>query len=381
MVLLQNRMVGLLSIISRPGTYSVKASCIGYYSQTMEHIELKAGVTKKIIFKLTTQVLEMAAIEVEADKFSMKYETEVARIGFQEITPRQIRHTPGALDDVSRAVQIFGSVMPASDYNSYFAVRGGSPEQNLVIMDGVVIPNPYRFRLLLGGGLSIFDPNTIEDVRLHIGGFSAEFGNFLSSVLEVDTRAGNRHRVTGRASLNLIDASAVLEGAIMSGRGSWLIAGRRTYYDLLANRFSKNDAAFPNTADVNIKLVFNLNERNKISFRSMACTEGTKMLSEISDQININEDSKIQLYSLDWLRIASKKLSHRTTLSCYTEDFNFIMDKPEKFDDSKIYISLDSDVYNFSIREDVIYEFSEKIWMTRGIYFSSTRSNVDFDMP
>ena len=161
-----------------PGSYSIKASRIDYQPLIKNNIQLKAGQQKSLIFELIPRVLEMEPIEVEADKFSLKYQTEVSRIGFQQINPRQIKHIPGTLDDISRALQIFGSVMPASDYNSYFAVRGGSPEQNLVIMDGVVIPNPYRFRLLLGGGLSIFDPNTTEDVRLHIGGFSAEFGNF-----------------------------------------------------------------------------------------------------------------------------------------------------------------------------------------------------------
>ncbi|MDZ7261357.1 MAG: TonB-dependent receptor [candidate division KSB1 bacterium] len=364
-----------------PGTYSVKASRIDYHPQVLTNIQLKAGQQKEILFELVPRVLEMAPIEVEADKFSLKYQTEVSRIGFQQINPRQIKRIPGALDDVARAIQIFGSVMPASDYNSYFAVRGGSPEQNLVIMDGVVIPNPYRFRLLLGGGLSIFDPNTTEDVRLHIGGFSAEFGNFLSSVLEVDTREGNRHRICARGSLNLIDASGVVEGPILNGRGSWLLAGRRTYYDLLANRFSKNNATYPNTSDINGKLVFNLTERNKLSLRTMMCQEGTRMLSEISDELNINEDSKIQLFSLDWLNTASRKLTYRTTLSYYLEDFNFKLDKPEEVGPLSIYASLNSDMITFSIREDVIYEFSETIWMTRGIYFSSMNSNVNFVMP
>ncbi|MFC1570027.1 carboxypeptidase regulatory-like domain-containing protein, partial [bacterium] len=194
--------------IALPGTYTVKASRIDYEPKTLKNIMIQSGQQREIVFKLNPRIIEMKPIQVEADKFTLKYQTEVARIGFQQISPTQIKTLAGGMDDITRSVQIFGSVMPASDYNAYFAVRGGSPEQNLVVMDGITIPNPYRFRLLLGGGLSIFDPNTTEDVRLHIGGFSAEFGNFLSSVLEVDTREGNRHRFSGRASMNLIDASA-----------------------------------------------------------------------------------------------------------------------------------------------------------------------------
>jgi len=366
-----------------PGIYTVKASRIDYESKMMRHIVIGPGEHKELVIQLKPRVIEMQPIQVEADKFSLKYQTEVARIGFQQIKPTQIKTLAGGMDDISRSIQIFSSVMPASDYNAYFAVRGGSPEQNLVIMDGMTIPNPYRFRLLLGGGMSIFDPNATEDVRLHIGGFSAEFGNFLSSVLEVDTREGNRHRFCGRASLNLIDASAVMEGPIVKGKGSWLISARRTYYDLLANRFYNENVTFPNTADINGKFVYHFDKNNKLSLRTLWCQEGTDIVMGdfLNKDYTIIEDSKIQLLGFNWLRIANQKLTHQTTLSYYDEYFNFNMDFSKGFDHDKIIGTLDSQMGNLTVKEDVIYEFSDRIWMMRGLSFSTMRSDIDADMP
>ncbi len=365
-----------------PGIYDIEATRIGYQPEIKKRIRLETGAHKNITIQLQPTIVQLAPVEVQADRFSMKYETEVSQIGFQQINPRRIKYIPGALDDVARSVQIFGSAMPASDYNSYFAVRGGSPEQNLVIMDGVIIPNPYRFRLLLGGGLSIFDPNTTEDVRLHIGGFSAEFGNFLSSVLEVDTRDGNRHRIAGKGSVNLIDASAVLEGPILNGKGSWLMSGRRTYYDLLANRFTKSNSTYPNTYDLNGKIVYNINGTNKLSFHSMVCKEGTEMMSQMDGAIDITEDSKILVRSMNWQSSPSEKLTHRTTISYYEEQFEFVLARPaDQYYLREVYADLVSDLSQIAIREDVIYELSDDIWMTRGFYYSSSRSDIDFAMP
>lgn len=363
-----------------PGDYTVQVTHIGYQAQSTRIDGLATGDERNILFELTARVLELPAVTLAADKFSLKYQKEISQIGIQQIRPRQIRTYAGALDDVMRSVQIFSSAMPASDYNAYFAVRGGSPEQNLIIMDGVVIPSPYRFRLFLGGGLSIFDPNIIKDVRLHIGGFPVEFGNFLASVLEVDTRDGNPTRLSGRVSLNLVDASAVIEGPIPGARGSWLLAGRRTCYDLLARRFAQSNATYPNSTDLNAKLTWQITERNRLSVRGLNTREDTHMSKDLIEDYAITEASSIRLLSLDWLRIVSDQLSQRTILARYDETFDFDLTYFLLSEQLQL-ARLKSKIKNFSLRSDLIYAYSDRMEITGGLYYATSHTRLDSRTP
>ena len=147
------------------------------------------------------------------------------------VTPAEVLRTPGALDNVFRTLQTLPGVAAAEEFGSRMAVRGGAPDQNLTVMDGVEIHDPYR----LFGLTSAFNPETISRFELATGGFSVKYGDRLSSLLVVENRAGvptrgstdrphsayrRQHRPRGRAA----------EGAA----GSWLVTARRTYYDLVA---------------------------------------------------------------------------------------------------------------------------------------------------
>jgi hypothetical protein len=141
-------------------------------------------------------------------------------------------------------------VSVTDDFGSRLSVRGGGPDQNLTVMDGVEIHNPYR----LFGLTSAFNPETIDRFELTAGGFSAKYGDRLSSILVVDNRRGSTARaVQGSASLSLTDANVILEGRLPKGaRGSWLVTGRRTYYDLVAERVTDQD--LPSFGDLQTKI-------------------------------------------------------------------------------------------------------------------------------
>ncbi|MFQ6116331.1 MAG: carboxypeptidase regulatory-like domain-containing protein, partial [bacterium] len=211
------------------GTYSIMASRIGFEPKVMRNIVLTAGETRVVNIALTPVILKMREVEIEAERLWEKYLTKASLIGVERMSSREITNIPGAFDDPTRAVQIFSGVSGGGDYSGYLAVRGGSPDQNQVVMDGVVIPYPYRFRLAFGGGLSTINPNTTEDIYLHLGGFSAEYGNSLSSILEVASRTGNRDHVRTQGSINLTDVSGVIEGPFPRGMGSYLFSVRRKH--------------------------------------------------------------------------------------------------------------------------------------------------------
>ncbi len=182
------------------------------------------------------------------------YATSVAVVGTaptaapaaETVQPVQVLRTPGALDNVYRTLQTLPGVQATEEFGSRLSVRGGSPDQNLTMMDGVEIHDPYR----LFGLTSAFNPETIQRFELATGGFSAKYGDRLSSLLVVENRDGRTGQgLNGSASLSITDANVVLEGGLpKNARGSWLVTGRRTYYDLVAARVTDQD--FPGFQDL-----------------------------------------------------------------------------------------------------------------------------------
>jgi len=174
----------------------------------------------------------------------------------------QVLRTPGALDNVYRTLQTLPGVAATEEFGSRIAVRGGSPDQNLTVMDGVEIHDPYR----LFGLTSAFNPETIQRFELATGGFSVKYGDRLSSLLVVENRDGSRTEgLTGTATLSITDANVVFEGKLPGdAAGSWLVTGRRTYYDLVAERVTGQQ--FPAFADLQAKAVWEPTPGRKVSF-------------------------------------------------------------------------------------------------------------------
>ena len=154
------------------------------------------------------------------------------------LAPAAVQRVAGAGDNVFHALQTLPGVSATEDWGSRLSVRGGGPDQNLTVMDGVEIHNPYR----LFGITSAFNPEIVDRFELTAGGFGAKYGDRLSSILLVDNRQGTTtRRLAGSATSSFTDANVVLEGKL-PGRasGSWLVTGRRTYYDLIAERIANH---------------------------------------------------------------------------------------------------------------------------------------------
>ena len=208
-------------------------------------------------FPLAT-VIDARAGDVTGAELSLArdggFATSVAVVGSapqaapaaQAVEPVQVLRTPGALDNVYRTLQTLPGVAATEEFGSRLSVRGGSPDQNLTMMDGVEVHDPYR----LFGLTSAFNPEIIQKFELATGGFNAKYGDRLSSLLLVENRDGKAGQdPNGSASLSITDANVVFEGGLpRSATGSWLATGRRTYYDLVAARITNQD--FPAFFDV-----------------------------------------------------------------------------------------------------------------------------------
>ncbi len=192
------------------------------------------------------------------------------------LRPKEVLATAGSLDNPFRTLQTYPGVAGTDEFGSKLSVRGGAPDQNLTIMDGVEIHNPYR----LFGLTSAFNPETVERFELLAGGFGAKYGDRLSSVVVIENREGDvAHRVGGSSSVSITDANIIGEGRLPGpGQGSWLATARRTYYDLVAERFVDQD--LPSFNDLQVKTAWQLPGGRRLSLLGLRSREITSVKSD-----------------------------------------------------------------------------------------------------
>ena len=183
------------------------------------------------------------------------------------VSSQQVFQAAGAVDNVFRTLDTLPGVAPTDDFGSRLSVRGGAPDQNLTMMDGVEIHNPYR----LYGIASAFNPETVENFDLRAGGFGVQYGDRLSSLLIIDNRTGGR-TFRGTAAASITDGNVVIEGRTPGrARGSWLLSARRTYYDLVAGRLQ--DQNFPSFADVQLQADWEFGPGHRLSLLGLRSRE------------------------------------------------------------------------------------------------------------
>ena len=232
------------------------------------------------------------------------------------IAAEEVFTVAGSIDNIFRTLDTLPGVASTGDFASRLAVRGGTPDQNLTVMDGVEIHNPYR----LFGLVSAFNPETVERFELTAGGFGAAYGDRLSSLLVVDNRIGQRDFETS-ASASVTDTNAVLEGAAPGG-GSWLLSGRRTYYDLLAGLVT--DQNLPSFADVQVQAHWTLGPGHRLSnaraspaARTPTSASTTRMTPSPRDTGRLYSEAGNDLASLRLDAVLGNAATSRTIVSWY----------------------------------------------------------------
>ncbi len=204
----------------------VEITSLGYRS-VKEKFILKDGEDRSRTYLLAPASVSGADITVEADHERERQEPQVSRVTIQ---PQQVADLPKAGEsDIFRILQLLPGVQTSSEISSGLYVRGGSPDQNLILLDGSVLYNPSHFF----GFFSTFNPDAIKDVEFIKGGFPAEYGGRLSSVLSVTDIDGDRNQTKGKFTLGLISSRATIETPL--GTGALVLSGRRTYLDVLLN--------------------------------------------------------------------------------------------------------------------------------------------------
>jgi len=205
------------------GKYALTASAIGYARRTLS-VNITGMDPINLNIVLAPRIVESSEVTIEGERES----EEAARSpSIHVVTPRDLQLIPAAgQSDLFRGMEMLPGISSTSDVNSKFYVRGGAGDQNLVLLDGMKLFNPFHAY----GTFGVIDPSIIRSADIYTGAFPANFGDRLSSVVNVTTRDGNRNEFSGNAGINFLSANLGLEGPI-KGDNSWLVSARKSLFD------------------------------------------------------------------------------------------------------------------------------------------------------
>ena len=266
----------------RAGSYRLEILPLEGLPFTTDPVDVRAGLDGAVEITLPKVENLQQTITVTAPAFQAP--EEVKNSGFL-LAPREILKSAAALQDVSRYVQgLPGVVIGTNDFRNDIIVRGGSPLENLFVVDNVEIPNINAFANFAsaGGTVSLLDAQLLQDVTFLTGGYPAPYINRTSSVLQVTQREGSRKEFGGWATLGFAGAGGIFEGPINAGKGSWVVSARRSFLDVVTD-----DVGFggvPVVYSFNAKAVYDLSPRDRIWVVNIAGVDEIRLgLSESTD--------------------------------------------------------------------------------------------------
>lgn len=250
---------GFYSITIEEGIHTLEFSYVGYQPL---HKQINLTSDLRIDLELTSLLLLQEAT-VDAGK---NKNTQSVEMGTVSLELEKIKTLPAFLGevDILKVIQFLPGVQANGEGNSGFYVRGGSADQNLILLDNATVYNASH----LLGFFSVFNADAVKNVELIKGGMPAQYGGRLSSVLDISLKDGNNKEFKGEGGLGLISSRLTLEGPIKKDTSSFIISGRRTYADVLVKPFAKEGSQARESDyyfyDLNAKLNYNLNEKNQI---------------------------------------------------------------------------------------------------------------------
>ena len=250
-----------------PGDYVLYVSSLGFETVSI-NVSVKSNeiINKKII--LSAAAVNLDAVDISGEKQEYKIEVRTSVI---KATPKEIKQVPtvGGEADIAQYLQVLPGVVFTGSQGGQLYIRGGSPIQNKVLLDGMVVYNPFHSI----GLFSVFDTDIIKNADIYTGGFGAEYGGRISSIMDIKTKDGNKKRITGRVATNTFGSKAIIEGPIgkssEDGSGtSFVFTAKNSYLEQSSKLFYNyiDTAGLPyNFADFYGKTSFNSNNGSKLN--------------------------------------------------------------------------------------------------------------------
>ncbi|MFK7755341.1 MAG: TonB-dependent receptor plug domain-containing protein [Flavobacteriales bacterium] len=311
---------GFYSLTLQGDSVELFSSYIGYSPSTNSFL-LNENIT--LDFKLNPSVELKEAVVEASQSEPIQNDTQMSSV---RLDMKMVKNLPVLLGetDLLKTLQLLPGVQSGTEGASGIYVRGGGPDQNLVLLDGVPVYNASH----LFGFFSVFNADAIRDVELIKGGFPARYGGRLSSVIDVRMKEGNLNEYHGDVSIGIISAKATVEGPIKKGKSSFIVSGRRTYIDLLARpvirsvarQNGENGNAGYFFYDFNAKLNYIINDKNRVFLSGYFGNDKAFVKYDSSFRNGTEEfDTRLvwgnAIVAARWNHIFSPKLFSNTTLT------------------------------------------------------------------
>ena len=246
---------GFYALSLTPGRYSLSIMYVGYKPLSITK-DVAANETLQVELEENSEELDEIVISAEGGNSNVVS----TQMSIAKLDPKLVKQIPAVLGepDLIRALQLLPGVTAVADGAAGFNVRGGSADQNLILLDEATVYNSSH----LLGLFSVANPDAIKSVTLYKGGIPARYGGRLSSVMDIRQREGNSKEFSGEAGIGLISARLLAEGPIVKDKSSFMVAGRRSYGDLFLPLIDNKSTAY--FYDLNAKVNYNINDRNQL---------------------------------------------------------------------------------------------------------------------
>jgi TonB-dependent Receptor Plug Domain/CarboxypepD_reg-like domain len=366
----------------------------GFYSLNLPKGEQKITVTYvgyqplELVLNLrrdTAITFKLKSLELETVTISAKKQDQIQnKVQMSQVTVpiEQIKKLPALLGevDVLKALQLLPGVKAGGEGQNGLYVRGGSPDQNLIMLDGVPLYNVSH----IGGFVSVFNGDAIRNVTLTKGGFPARFGGRLSSVIEIDMKEGNMKEFHGEGGIGTLASRLTLEGPLIKDKASFMISGRRTYIDLLARPLIKSATKKDNQQngtnndvglrlsfyDINAKVNYKINDKHRVYLSAYTGDDGLSVyFKEQANKTTPNYTSTEGgtdwgnlTTAFRWNYMISNKLFMNTTMTYSRFQFNVTSRLDQKQDTILNYASAkyQSGIRDYAAKVDFDYSLNNK---------------------
>ncbi len=356
---------GFYSLTVPGDSLHVQISYIGY-QRLDTTVLLNSNI--HINFRLQTASRQLDEITVSAARTTRIQES--SQMSSINLPASQVRSMPRLLGepDLLKALQMLPGVKQGTEATSAILVRGGTPDQNLILLDGAPLYNPMH----LLGIFSTFNTSVLKDVTLYKGAFPARYGGRLSSVIDISTKDGDMYQLHGDFSVGLLSSQLTLEGPLQKGKTSFVVSGRRSYPDLIAGPIVKNVEGGPEKFglffyDLNAKIHHQFSDKDKLYLSLYTGKDKFR----IREKDSYSSDPAVTNYNLSdmdmqwgnltgtlrWNHIFSSKLFANTMLIGSRYKFNTGIYTEDKYDNeiNANALKLNSGIQDYGMKTDFDY--------------------------
>jgi outer membrane receptor protein involved in Fe transport len=310
---------GFYSITLNAGKYTIGCSFVGYQSLVRE-VDLRTSQSADFLMPPKIKVAEEVVVYGKRRDGNIKN----AQMGKVDISMTKVKSLPVILGevDILKTIQLIPGVRNAGEGNTGLYVRGGGPDQNLILLDDAVVYNTGH----LFGFFSIFNGDAIKNVSLIKGGMPAQYGGRLSSVLDIAMKDGNINKVEVDGGIGLIASRFSVQGPLQKNKASFIVSGRRTYIDALVKPFVPKTSQFFGSGyyfyDLNTKINYRISDKDRLYLSGY-------FGKDVFDFNNSQRSFKANIpwgnatATLRWNHVFHRKLFANTTLVYNRYNFSF----------------------------------------------------------